>query len=526
MTQFIDPRILYSQSPFFLDYIDGKNSTPEFFQHSATSIHRLAETRQAIPSQQTRSEGCDALLEYNQVLNASSRTTRNIEHLRDSKALCVIGGQQAGFLGGPLFVIYKIASIIRTAARLSDRLDVPVLPVFWLASEDHDFAEINHTRWLDDSGALRTISFDWEGHGQPIEHLPITEAVRDAFVEVRQKIPFSNAIDAAIFSPTDEDIYCTWHARIWSRLFADYGLILVEPRVLRSLAEPFFRRALTERREIQAGLALNASRLMKLGYPVPLDPSRSGGLFEIGEDGIRQRIDDSSIKMDLQNSVQFSADAILRPVLADSLLPTLANILGPSELAYHAMLRPLYERWDIPQPLALPRQGATLIPKASFDLLNSMGIEISETLHPGFKPAEVVKRLASEELSLEFSEARARMEKALLPLKDPLIQLDPGLETRWRQTVDQARHQVQRLEDRAIRADLARQGISVKNIQNLKPLLFPMEKPQERILSAFSFIAKYGVEWIHEMIAHSEPFRFGGRDWFEHQLIVLEESHE
>ena len=526
MTQTIDPRLLYPQSSFFLDFIEGKKSATEFFQHSIASIHRLTEERRTIPSRQTRSVMCDALLEYNRELDASSEVIGNIEHLRNPKTLCVIGGQQVGFLGGPLFVIYKIASIIRTAAWLSDHLDVPVLPIYWLASEDHDFAEINHTRWLDDSGALRVISFDWEGQGRAIEQLPVTDAVRHALDEASQRISFSKASDATIFSPAADDTYCTWHARIWSRLFTAYGLILVEPRVLRPLAKPFFRRVLSEQRAIQAGLTLSASRLEKRGYPIPLDLSRSGGLFEISEDGFRRRAENSFEKSDPLDCLAYSADAAIRPVLADSLLPTIANILGPSELAYHAMLRPLYEQWEIPQPLAIPRKGATVIPKEGFTLLNELGVGISEVLRPGFKPGEIVKRLASEELSLEFASARAGLEEALLPLKNHLRQLDPGLEIRWRQTVDQAQHQVERLEDRAIRAELARRGISVRNVQNLKPLLCPMEKPQERILSAFSFIAKYGVEWIHRMIARSEPVRFGAPDRFEHQLIVLEESHE
>ncbi len=524
MTQSIDPRILYSESPFFLDFLEGKESATEFFEHSLASAGRLAEKREAFPDQRTRSGTCDALLEYNRMLDAPAEAMGNIERLRNVNALCVIGGQQAGFLGGPLFVIYKIVSVIRAAAWLSDRLDAPVVPVFWLASEDHDFAEINHTRWLDDSGALRTISFDWEEQGHPIEQMPITEAVRHAFNEANRKISFSRASDAVVFKPEESDDYCRWHARIWSRLFSHDGLILVEPHVLRPLAKPFFVRALSEPNVIRGSLAQGAARLTEHGYPVPLDLSNAGTLFEISMDGKRRRIEPppegTPRTIGHPPAKTCSTDAALRPLLADSLLPTIANILGPSELAYHAMLCPLYKQWNIPQPLAIPRQGATVIPKAGFELLSDLGVGISEALHPEFKPADVIRRLASDELNLEFSEAQARLEEALLPLKDRLIQLDPGLETRWRQTVDQARHQVERLEDRAIRAELGRRGIPVKDLQRLKTLLQPTEKPQERVLSAFSFIANYGVEWIHKMIARGEP------DRFEHQLIVLEELNE
>jgi uncharacterized protein YllA (UPF0747 family) len=482
-------------------------------------------------------------------LDAPSQTIANIEQLRGSEALCVIGGQQAEFLGGPLFVLYKIVSIIQTAAWLSDRLAVPVIPVFWLASEDHDFAEINHTRWIDDSGTLRTISFEWEGQGRPIEKLPITGEIQRAFAEARQKIHFSNADAAALFAPAANDDYCTWHARLWSRAFAEYGLIMVEPRVLRRLADPFFTRALTNQREIRECLARGAHQLETSGYPVPLDPARSGEPFTITAEGSRLRTP-SPREDSFEASLTYSADAALRPLLADSLFPTIANILGPSELAYHGMLRPLYEHMQIPQPLAIPRQGATLLSRKELQLLADFGVDVSDALEPTFKPADAAKRVTSKELQSEFREARSRLKETLLPLQDILSQIDPGLETRWHQTVDQVQHQVDRLEDRATRADLARRGLSVKNLQNLKPWLLPMEKPQERILSGFSMIAKYGVKWIHDMIGLGKPARFGepGRSsapnqfgelsragepfrsddlsQFKHQLIVLEEIHE
>ena len=262
-----------------------------------------------------------------------------------------------------------------------------------------------------------------------------------------------------------------------------------------------------------------------MGYPVLLEPTQAGRLFRIDGEGFRLRIDATPGVDSADTSPTYSADAALRPILADSLLPTIANVLGPSELAYHAMLRPLYEHCSVPQPLAIPRQGATLLPRKKLDLLTDFGLDLSQVLQPTFKTSDVAKAAASETLQSEFADARDRMEEALVPLKDTLSQLDPGLEIRWRQTVDQAQHQLERLEDRAIRADLARRGLSVKNLQSLKPLLFPMEKPQERILSGFSLIARYGVQWIHDMIGCREPIRLDEPPRFEHQLIALKEPH-
>lgn len=527
MSQTIDPHSLYGPSHFFLDYIEGKPSACGSFVHSSTSLPVLAQQRAERPDPTMRTALCDVLLDYHRKLDASDRTIAHIEQLRKSKTLCVMGGQQVEFLGGPLFVLYKIVSIIRAASRLSKRLDVPVVPVFWLASEDHDFTEINHTRWIDDSGALRTISFEWDGHGRPIEQLPITHEIRQAFAEAKEKIRFLNAADASLFTPGANDDYCMWHARLWSRLFADDGLVLVEPRLLRPLAGRFFARALNEPLEIRNCLTRGAEQLTTSGYDVLLDPEQSGGLFTITPDHMRQRVEPVSSRHAFDAATTYSADAALRPLLADELFPCVANILGPSELAYHAMLRPLYEQWHIPQPLAIPRQGATLLSEKEAQLLSAFGIDASEALEPTFNPLELAKRVASEDLRAEFEGARSRISETLRPLCDTVSQIDPGLEARWHQTLAQVHHQLDRLEERASRADLARRGLSVKRLQALKPAMLPKEKPQERILSGFSMIAKYGVEWIHRMIASEEDETQSDHvSPFKHKLIVLKETHE
>ena len=519
MTRSIDPRRLNPDAHYFLDYIEHRASATDLFQHTLESASLLAEARQSSPTPQVRLDVCDTLLTYNRRLDASDETLASIHQLRDPRALCVIGGQQACFLGGPLFVIYKIASVIRTAQWMSSRLHVPVVPMFWLASEDHDFEEINHTRWLDPSGTLQTLHFEWEHQGQAIETLPITSAVRHAFDELKQRIPFQQARDASLFSPEDGDDYCSWHARIWSRMFSQHGLILVEPRVLRPLATSFFSHCLSEARSIRDALKRGASALEDRGYSIPLNPERAGTLFTLSATSKRQRVEQpdsaEATRATAHSATLYSTDAALRPLLADSLLPNVANVLGPSELQYHAMLRWLYEQWDIPQPLAIPRHGATVISSEESRLLANAELDIAQLLEPQFAPVESVKHLVPTDHTVTFEQAGIRVEEALHPLKEHLSQLDPGLEARWRQTLDQVKHQLDRLEDRAMRVELARRGISVKQLTHLVSLVRPMGKPQERILSCFSFIAAFGVEWIHDMTERGES------DRFEHRFITL-----
>jgi bacillithiol synthase len=519
MTTTIDPNILYSQAPFFLDFIANMPSAAHLFQHTMSSVHLLADARCRTPNVEARTEVAANLLEYNRLLGASNETLANIAHLRNSRSLCVIGGQQAEFLGGPLFILYKILSIVRTASWLAGRLDVPVVPVFWLASEDHDFSEINHTRWLDGSGSLRTSSFDWDDQGRPIEDLPITDSVQQALREALEGSPFLQSRDAALFLPVERDTYCTWHARIWSRLFSQYGLILVEPRILRRAARPFFDKALAVASDIRSCLEQGEARMTANGYAPPLDPAHAGVPFALSE-GVRRRLPAGSSHGASEAPVDYSADVVLRPLLADSLLPSIANVLGPSELAYHAMLQPLYEFWGIQQPLPITRHGATIISLADSRTLERSGLGIHDVLRSDFLASEAIKQMSSLALRTHFSEARARVEAAVGTLSQHLHNLDPGLELRGRQTLDQMQRQLDKLEERAVRAELSRAGIPTRSLQGIRTLLVPTEKPQERVLSTFSFAARYGIEWIHGLAACGDPSRF------EHRLLVLEGLHE
>ncbi len=515
MKRTIAPETLHRSSPFFLDYIGGKPEAIACFQHSPDSLPQLAALRREAYDGSLRSEVCDALQNYNCILGADSAALRGIDELRRPEALCVIGGQQAGFLGGPAFVLYKIASILRAARWIREQLDTPVIPIFWLASEDHDFEEINHLRWIEDSGALRATSFQWEDAGRAIEQLPITDDILSAYTSLKDGVPVAEARFAEPFSPEPGDDYARWHARQWSRLFSPEGLVLVEPRTLRPLASPFFEHTLGQLPAIRSALAERATLLKAHNYPVPLDIEHAGVPFQITASEPRRRIAGLP-----DPTAALSADAALRPVLADSLLPTAATIVGSSELGYHALLAPLYTLFGIPQPIVFLRHGATVLSSAERTLLDVLDLGVVDILHPEFKAADVAAQRASTVLRGTFDKARATTEEALLPVRAYLESLDPSLPSRWRQTIDQVKHQIGRLEERAIRAELAKSGVSVKRLQALRPRLLPMETLQERVLSAFSLIAAYGVEWVIELAHCGTPGRF------EHRILIPGDSHE
>jgi len=507
----VDPALIYPDSRLFLDYISGRSELLALFERAPSSFREAADPRgqQDLP----REALCASLAKLNRDIGASEQTLQNITQLATGESLCVITGQQAGFLGGPAYTAYKILTTIRLARQLASDLDRPVVPVFWLASEDHDFTEINRARWMAADGAVRTASFDWAGKGRAIEAMPLTSEILSAADEVAEALGYSPEL-ATLLAPHENDDYARWHARIWSRLFAKDGLILLEPRAIRHLTASFFRKATAQNDAIHLGLEQTASRLSELGYEPALDPQRAGRPFIVPPSGQRTRTDGQAY----DPSAIYSADAALRPILADSLLPTVASVLGPGEIAYHAQLRPIYEALDVTQPVFVARHGYTLLAESDAELLDKLGISFISALDPSFDAQPILDAKLPDNLRGAFDGARSGVRDALSPLQPVVRGVDPGLEARWRQVSDRADREITQLQDRVGRAELARSGISGRRLRSAIEMLRPGARPQERALSLVHFLAQFGIQWLQQLPGTEHPERFS------HNVVTIHDQ--
>lgn len=504
----IPSRLLYAGSPLFVDLVEHHPKAESLFaclpQEASECVRKRLQS--AVP----RTKVADALLAYNRSIDAPKAATTGIEKLRDSDAVCVIAGQQAGFLGGPLYTLYKILGTIRLSVTLAQELRRTVVPIFWLASDDHDLTEINRVRCMTSDGTVETLRFDVPDAAQAAEAIPITSAIRDATAHALACLGDRRDALRNLFTPGEGDTYSRWHARIWSRLFGDHGLVLVEPHVLRSLAGPLLSSALAHHEEIRARLRTTASSLARHGYPVTLDVETVGRPFLIDGHGHRTRISDpeAHVRQALDSPGRYSPDVALRPLVQDGLLPVVASLLGPGEFAYHGMLRPLYELFEIPQPMAIPRPGYTLLSTEDDALLHRLSISPEEALAPDFNPQPRFELAFPKDLQRAFDQAAGRLSSALMPLRSSVADLDPGLEARWNQVHDRSLKEVEQLRERALRAALAKNQLSPRRIRGILHSLRPGGELQERGLSFVHFAARFGIEWIHRLPGGSDPGQF------------------
>lgn len=497
----------------FIDIVAKRQAAWQFFMQPPDGFAPVAARQTA--HERDRPTLSRLLCAYSERIGASATTMASAAALADPDVLCVVTGQQAGFLGGPCLTAYKILHAIRLAKALALTLKRPVVPVFWLASEDHDLDEIRHLRLPAADGSLRTVSFDWDGRGAPIERMPITTSITDAATAA---LSGASAVVRSAFSPGRDDDYASWHARIWARLFGDDGLVVAEPRIVRPLAGRTFEATCRLDRTLRPRLRETAESLQGAGYTVPLDISTAARLFEL-RPRERRRIADPDAHADRAASHPelYSPDAALRPVVTDAVFPTVANVLGPGELAYHVLLQPLYRLLGVPQPVPVPRHGYTVVGTAEGLLLDRLGLSAEQAVSPDLDMTGILHTQFDPTIDQRFDAVAAAVRTQLAALRDPLAAVDRALEARQRQTADRIATEIDRLRSRAHRADLGRRGISTSAARRLAALLRPTGRLQERVLSLPFLLQRFAVHCLHALPA-ADPTAYA------HTVVALRDD--
>ena len=459
-----------------------------------------------------------ALAAYQRRCGGDDRSVANAEALAAGRASCVVTGQQPGLLGGPVHNAYKIATAVRLARRAAVRTGRPCAPVFWLASEDHDVGEANHTFGATPDGEIGRVSFRAAG-GRELSRLPLDAPVTGAAARYFDELlPAGDRRRArAPYAPDGAWSFAGWVARSWMRLFAGTGLVIVEPALLRPACGALFERSLARRGAVAEALSRVAGELRAAGYRAPLDPAAAGMPFRVAADGTRVRVADAAaeLRRGAVDPTALSADAALRPIFADALLPNLAHVVGAGELSYHAMLKPLYALFGVAQPAVLPRRSLTFLTEGEAAALDRYGVAVREALAGAVHPGAATARLLDAGDAADFERTAAGIRAAFEPLAERVSAVDPGLARTWQRSREHALRGLTRLRSRTGRAVLARRGYSRAALHRLLNQLRPRGRPQERVFPVPHFLARFGAAFLTACLI-DEP-----AGAFTHEVVAL-----
>jgi bacillithiol biosynthesis cysteine-adding enzyme BshC len=445
------------------------------------------------------------------------------ERLRDPAALVVTTGQQPGLFTGPLYTVYKALSAAALAQELEQRWKRPVVPLFWNAGDDHDYAEARWASWLDLNGELVTATLP----ERPAD-APLTPLSRLALPpQVRQLL---DQLEAGLPAGVERDQTVAWLRRNYApgrtlaeaqagalaELLAPFGIACLDsthPGAKRAMA-PFLLEALGRAAELDQALAEQASRLTAAGQAVTV-PVGDGATLVFLEDGsgrdrlvldggafVTRRSGARSTLAQLEavaasEPERLSPNVLLRPVAESVLLPTVAYVAGPGELAYFGQCPPLFERLGVTAQTAVPRWSGLIVEPRVDRVLAKFGAELSELLEPG---GALEARVVRSHVPGELVEAVERLRRAIDAEYDVILRgavaIDPTLERPAGASRHNAHTGLNDLEKKLQGHLRKREATELAQIARARTAVLPAGKPQERVLTVAGWLARYGPDLL------------------------------
>jgi bacillithiol synthase len=440
----------------------------------------------------------------------------NLDRL-SGKAVAIVTGQQVGLFGGPAYTFYKALSALRIVEQLR-KSGIEAVPIFWMASEDHDLAEINHVSWPTVNGEDR---LEWTGdkslEGRSVGSITLGEGIAPLVKRAAESLTGSDSSEienilADAYQPGAT--FGSAFARLMSSLFAKRGLILLDPldARLHKLSAPLLIRAANEQSQLGAALLEQNKRLEKLGYHAQVKVTDRSTLLFATVEGKRvalvkrnsgfaagsQEFTADQLASEIASRPEaFSPNALLRPVMQDTLLPTAAYIAGPAEIAYFAQNRVLYDRLLGRMPAILPRASFTIVEPVVQRLLTRYNLSIEDIFRGRqFLRRKLERQNLSRGLAARFTAEEKKLAKMLEAFRKPIAKLDSTLAGALDTAQRKMLYQFGKLRAKSGRAEGFRTGVLNKHEQSILSALYPQNGLQERSLNLLPFLARNGLDLL------------------------------
>jgi bacillithiol synthase len=514
-------RPFYSRSPHFSEWLKDETSAVRYDSARRTRVAEILERQ-------------------NRAWEASPRTLENVARLRDG-AFALVTGQQVGLFGGPLFSMFKALSTVKLAQEAREA-GLDCVPIFWLATTDHDLDEISHVSVLGPDGSLHKLSSTT--HGLPdapvgtVTFGPEIEPLVEAAAGLLGDSEVTKFLREA-YRPGEN--FGSAFARLFSRLFADWGVILLDASdpELHRIAAPIYSAAIERASELDEALLARGRELEAAGYHEQVKVTPSSTLLFTLRDGARLPIhrqsrageesfvvkhqgkDETISQVEMlrrvaSNPEQFSANVLLRPVVQDYLLPTLAYVGGAAEIAYFGQGAVVYKALLGRATPILPRFSATIVEAKPQALLERYGLALPDLFQgPDVLRETLAKHALPSDLQAAFDQAESSLQQALGSIQQSLERLDKTLVEAAANAGSKMQHQLEQLRARAARAELRQSEVLGRHAELLGNALYPDKVLQEREIGGVYFVARQGQALLQNL------YNTLRTDCLDHQIISL-----
>lgn len=503
------------------DYVSNYSNVEEFFAGDYREFQSYEKKAAEVKAFARPDLGpfYQILAEQNRAFGAGQQTFDNIEKLKKGDALVVATGQQVGLFTGPLYTIYKALTTIKLAEALSKKLGRDVVPVFYIVSEDHDFAEVQWAGFINRNNEFTTIRYS-HGDGDsraPVAEIVLEEDIHETLAEVEHLLPeteFSPGILGLLkeFYQPGTPFHVAF-SRLFQSLFSRHGIIIFDSSDSR--AKPFvksvFEKELRQQVTCTAIPPVN-DRLLEKGYHVqiPVIQNRPGlfllkkGRHSLEGDGISYINKNSGEKVGvdelLSDPAQLSPKATIRPLVEDTLFPTIAYVGGPGEISYWAQLKGVYREFGIPMPIVVPRAGFTLIEPKIARLLKKFNCAAEQFVaNPNQLLEEIKASLVPDELAGTIQSLQKTIADGFEKMEPIIAGIDPTLENVRKKAEQNILNQLNMIEGKTKKALQNKEQTVTEQLRTLEENLLPGNSLQERKINIFNYLVKYDLGLIDRL---------------------------
>lgn len=487
-------------SRLFLDYVYNFDRLCGFYYYAPHDYESYVAAASKIDYPQSRRQAMVAALRK---INGDSEP---LEKLAQPGTVAVVTGQQAGLFSGPAYTIYKALTAARLARELSER-GTPAVPIFWIATEDHDFAEVNHAHVFTKDG--QAVHLRTEGDGaanQPVGSIyPIHPPV-DELAAALASFPDGEEVAQAVREAYRPGVRmgCAFR-QLLSGWLKKFGILFLDPLdpAIREIGAPFLKAALEAAPALNPKLRARSKELAERGYHAQvLVEDDTSLLFRLdGNRRIPLRLKNDWPDAELASAPeQLSPNALLRPVFQDYLLPTVAYVGGAAELAYLAQSEVIYRELLGRMPVILARNGFTLLDRRSYSHIERLGLAVPSFFAPVDTVRErIAARMVPASLTERYAEARKSQSRLLDSLRAETLRFDPTLGKAIDRTKAKLEYQLAKMERKVARETLRRDERGNKQADALTSLIYPEKHLQERYYSILPFVAEYGPQLFNDL---------------------------
>jgi bacillithiol biosynthesis cysteine-adding enzyme BshC len=527
----IIPETLRAGSALAEDYVKGTGRVLELYGYHFRQAEDYKTRAKRLDAMETRRIDRQAVVRclriYNEEHNAHAQVMESLNRLSQPDALVIAGGQQSGLFTGQLLVIYKAATIIKAAQEAEQRLGRPVVPVFWIAGEDHDWDEVNHTYVMTgEPDAVKIRLRHQPERRNSVSYIPLSAPHKEeVLLELERLLPDAEfkaeVLQQIRMAFMESEHLSDAFAKMLSRFFGRYGLVLLDSADpgLRKLEAPVFRRMIENNDELGAAYQAAARQIEQAGYQLQAEVAEGGanlfyifkgerlllykqnGMYGDRRGHVRFTKEELLDELD-QHPERFSNNVLTRPLMQDSLLPVLATVLGHGEISYWAITRKAFEVLGLEMPVLLPRMSFTLVEPNVRKYMEAFGLNFQNIME-GLEPLKDNWLKAQDSLHMEeeFAAFRQDMLRLYAPVIERAGQIEKGLIQLGEQNRDRIVEQIDFMEEK-VRDALARKHETVLRQWDLIGVsLLPLGRPQERVYSIYQYTSRYGDGLVHEMMS-------------------------